>query len=232
MKKVSIRQMDETLRKYSENSPKTEHEKEDLFETCLDLSNYIRRGIIRFDTEEEESEFAFYFAEEIYAQVISGKDIKYWASYMRKAVLGYIEKFRNLNGIYINEDEELLIDPDFPARYNKLGEPEIILKVDTCKEILSLYKDARKCITKCKLFSDSKAKLNAKLSFVLSVKYKHFIPFHLKGRDADICRFIYNKFRKSFVDIVESSKHLTILSDYQLGIMSWLELYSSCEMED
>lgn len=232
MKKVSIRQMDETLRKYSENSPKTEYEKEDLFETCLDLSNYIRRGIIRFDTEEEENAFAFYFAEEIYAQVILGKNIKYWASYMRKAVLGYIEKFRNLNGVYINEDEELLIDPDFPARYTKLGEPEIIVRVDACKEIVDLYKDTRKCITKCKLFSDSKAKVNAKLSFVLSVKYKHFIPFHLRGKDADICRFIYNKFRKSFVDIVESARISSILTDQQLGVVSWIQLNTSCETED
>lgn len=232
MKKVSIRQMDETLRKYSKNSPKTEHEKEDLFETCLDLSNYIRRGIIRFDTEEEESEFAFYFAEEIYAQVISGKDIKYWASYMRKAALGHIEKFINLNGIYANNNEELLVDPNFPARYTKIGEPEIILRIDTCKEIVALYKETRKCITRCKLFSDSKAKLNAKLSFVLSVKYKHFISFHLKDKDADICRFIYNKFRKSFVDIVESAKISSILTDHQLGIISWIQLNTSFETED
>ena len=83
MGKISIKQMNETLANYSENFPKTDTEKENLFEMCLILSNYIRRGLIRFDTEEEENDLAFYFAEEIYAQVVSGRKVKYWVSYMQ-----------------------------------------------------------------------------------------------------------------------------------------------------
>ena len=232
MGKISIKQMNETLANYSENFPKTDTEKENLFEMCLILSNYIRRGLIRFDTEEEENDFAFYFAEEIYAQVVSGRKVKYWVSYMRKSVLGYIEKFRNLNGIYSTDEEELLIDPNFPARYNKIGEPEIALRVDACNDIVKLYKDARKCITKCNLFSSANAKINAKLSFVLSVKYKHFVPFHIKDKDANICRFIYNNFRKAFVDIVDSARHTSILTDQQLGVISWLQYSTPYEMEE
>ena len=199
-----------------------------LFQACVVYAKFMikKHRNVRF-MGEELPDFIIYVAEELYLKVISGnKAINYWQSALYFTFIQCITDYRQLfsaSSVDTREDAEIIFDPRYASRYVKSSDYRTVLKADMVSELEKLFKGAREWINHYKGWSSKIGKMNARTSFILSVKYGHFVPFRLCNADEMMCRFVYNRFKFAFQSIIDEALEAEIIDDDRLATVSWIQ---------
>lgn len=210
----------------------TTQEQNKLFEACLVVAKFtISRHRCDLSGQELE-EFHMYLAEELYFLVLSG-NIKYWSTSIHYL---FIDSFNTFCKLFTSKNQdpriEPLFDPTYYERYTKCGDLQVVVRNDVSIKLLELFLGARNWINRYRGWSCKKARLNARMSFILSVKYGHYINFRLSSLDSDICRFVYNRFKKSVIDEIRTSASVEELSVDAVAMISWFQHNVNPETEE
>lgn len=224
MSKETIYTLADRLKQWQKRKPRTENNKNELFACCYELAdrtaNHFRR--IPFDGEERQN-FIFFLAEEIYATVITRDDIDQYVAYINTILMRMINEYQELICIApkaYNNKAYLFYNPERALRYTPFDMESITNTNNTVTLVRTLVNDLNKCMRYTKAFSSSVARLNARVSMNLSIKYGRFVRFRLNDSDASLCRYLYNKFKLAFQKIVSESHTTTLSNDAYLHYIS------------
>ena len=224
----SIQIINECIRYCLNSHSLSEDLKTSLFQSCVIYAKFLveKHRNIRF-MGEELPDFITYVAEELYLKVTSGnKAINYWQSALYFTFLQAISDYRRLFGassVDNRDDAEIVFDPRYASRYVKSIDYRAVLRADMIMELQKLFKGAREWINHYKGWSSKTGKMNARTSFILSVKYRHFVPFRLNRIDEMMCRFVYNRFKFQFQSIISQALAAEIIDDDRLATVSWIQ---------
>lgn len=224
----SVQIINECIQNCLNSRPLSENLKTSLFESCVIYAKFLvkKHRNVRF-MGEELPDFITYVAEELYLKVTSGnKAINYWQSALYFTFIQALSDYRRLfsaSSVDTREDEEIIFDPRYASRYVKSTDYRTVLKADMTAELEKLFKGARDWINHYKGWSSKVGKMNARTSFILSVKYRHFVPFRLNNIDEMMCRFVYNRFKFQFQSIINQALAAEIIDDDRLATVSWIQ---------
>ena len=213
---------------------KSEDDKICIFESSLILARYLyskyKTPVIN---SSEKEDFIVFVAEEIYLFIIDSTNSLYGKLSFYYIYKDSIPKYLRLF-VQTSDDyrETSLFDPCYSSRYTKCEDPSVILKTDVSNSILNSFNSIRKFIRSSNYIKSPVAKNNVKISFLLSIKYKHFISFRLSEKDESIARFVYNKFRQTTINNIRKASESEIIPIDKLAIISLFQYLNADDLED
>lgn len=198
-------------------TPQTEDEKEYLFLLCLRLAEMKVVGCRYCDNKEEENEFAFVIAEELYMAIVTGKyvirEVIGFLDYMMPQYCGIYYKLKGWKKPESNASPKYF-DPNHAQRISPMPVNEIIDKISTGNLVKDSW-DALHKFARYYKWENKVASRNAHLSLVMSIRRGKFVSYHLGNRDERVCRLLYNRYKLLLGDIVSAaSKQVISDSDY------------------
>lgn len=203
--------------------PQTEEEKEYLFLLCLRLAEMKAEGSRYCNNVEEEQEFGFLIAEELYMTIVSQK-------YEIREVLGFVDYMMpQYCGIYYKlkgwKRPESIVsskfyDPEHARRISPMPVNDILDKVCTGNLVKESW-DALHKFARYHKWESKVSSRNAHLSLVMSIRRGKFVNFHLKGKDERVCRLLFNRYKLLLNDIVAAATKQSLSdSDYLQSAVS------------
>jgi len=217
----------------------TEEQKTELYKACLLFSKYFFTWKNCCNDREIYNQVVVIAAEQLYILIMSGKRYNNWFSYMCVGYGEYFDIWRSLyayRGQKASEDDGVYM-PVLKPGYTPSDVSYVIEKIDTSRTLWSLYKELNSYLRICNRFSSKVSVLNARVSIQLSIKYNRFVNFRLSGTDLQMCRFLYNKFKREFRKLMKlsnsilSDSHITQLiasdifvmnDDVERGVEAWI----------
>lgn len=183
---------------------KTEKDKEELYYYCVKMAQYL---INRYPSlticKAEFYDFRDFLAENIYllasdvSKTIYGKSSMYYI---------YIESVEAYNKLFLfkrDTNEDMLFDPSYTRRYIQSCDPQSVTKLDVVNTLLQCCKGSMEFLRNTNKLKSPIDKCNAKISLLLSIKSGHFINFRLPVYAESIVRFVFNRFRKTWIDTLD-----------------------------
>ena len=214
-----LREIEKDLAALANIKNKTEEQKTELYKNCLMFTEgFFLWKRYRSNTPEFE-EITTYVAEELYFIAMKDYGIRSWFAYLKRCYKGFLQDWNKLCNMECKKDIPLCLDPDRALRYTPFDAYTFIDTQDTYDMLKSLYKELNQYIRTCKRFSSKIATMNAHMSIQLSLKYKKFISFRLKGKDEAICRLLFNKYRLCFSKILSTRASSILSNDQYMNIM-------------
>ena len=215
--KLSALQLAAQLDYWQKHKPRT-HNRGSLFECCWELSKRVvsSSNLPPWEVAEVE-DFTVFVAEEMYLLVLSRDDIGNYYYYFKKGFKGYIEdwcKLESKQSLTYNEKANIYHNPTAALRHTPFDMETILDKDYTSELVEKLWKDVQQCIRYSSVYKNGVARVNARITMSLSIKYGKFVPFRLSEEDAAVTRYLYNKFKVAFQKLI-SDTHQCVLSDAQ-----------------
>lgn len=203
--------------------PQSEQEKEYIFLLCYKLAEIHTKGCKYCNHKEDEAEFAFVVAEELYMLIVEKQyEVKDFNSFIDHMLPQYCGIWYKLKGWEKPQPKsaDIYFDPDHARRISPPLVNEILDKVCTGDMIKASWDALHKYIRYYK-WEDRVASRNAHLSIVMSIRRGKFVNFHLSDGDARVCRLLYNRYRLLVYDILSTvSEDVLSSNDYLENALS------------
>ena len=210
--------------------PQSEEEKEYIFLLCLKLAEKHTRRCKYCNNVEEEKEFAFLVAEEIYMLMVEKRyDIYDLNKFIEHVLPQYCGIWYRLKGWEkpAARSSETYFDPDHARRISPPMVNEILEQIYTGDMIKASWDALHKYIRYYGKWEDKVASRNAHLSIVMSIRRGKFVSFHLNDRDKRVCRLLYNRYRMLLYDILSTvSREALSSSEYLENALSAIYDYN------
>lgn len=214
---MNLVELAELLNTYSDYIPQRPSTKSRCYEICDRFARRFVRQKKCYHNEDEYEEIAITIAEEIYLLITSDKEITNWLGYANAAYKGWIEVWAKLNNktmLRPSVNIDKYYDPNGPKRYASADVNMIIDHLEIRRILDNLFDEVNKYMRYRAKWENKNAQLNARVSMMLSIKYKHFVNFRLSDNDAALCRLLYNKYKQHAAKVI-NSVDIPILSDKQ-----------------
>lgn len=196
-------------------SPQTEQEKEYVFLLCSKIGEKRATGSKYCNSKEDENEFAFLIAEELYMLIVEQKyKVTDMSKFLDRMMPQYCGIWYKLKGWEKPQPRsaDKYFDPEHARRVSPALVEETLDKVFTGDMIKASWNALHKYIRYYGNWENKVASRNAHLSIVLSIRKGKFVNFHLSDRDARVCRLLYNRYRLLLHDILVTVRN-DMLSD-------------------
>ena len=210
---VNLVTLNKRLLDFQAHKPKLEKTRAELYDCCYQFMARFLYRLRKYPLDNED--MIIFFAEELYLLVMEKSHITSYLSYLDVAIPGFWEswtKFDCKEPVKNKDNLAKFYNPLAAIRYTNFDVESITDKVNSVEVLRNLVVELNKFVKHNKRFTNNVTRLNAHTSIALSIKYGEFINFRLHGKDEELCRFLYNKFRLSFVKIINDT-HKSVISD-------------------
>ena len=204
---------------------KTEKDKEELYLNCVEMAQYLINLYPSITiTKADFYDFRDFLAENLYilasdvSKTVYGKASMYYT---------YIKSVQEYNRVFLfmrDDKADMLFDPSYARRYVQSCDPQSITKLDVVDTLIRVCKGSLEFLRSTDKIKSPIDKCNAKISLLLSIRSGHFISFRLPKSIESLVRFVYNRFKKTWIDTLndmEDSEIIPLNKLIQLSISDY-----------
>ena len=206
---------------------KTEEDKENLYISCIEMAQYlIHRYPALSISKSEFYDFRDFLAENLYLLAVDQSKEIYGKSSIYYTYIDSIDEYNKLFLFKHKDKENLLFDPSYTRRYIQSCDPQSAVKLDSVDMLLKCCKGSIEFLRSTNKIKSPVDKCNAKISLLLSIKAGHFISFRLNKSVELLTRFVFNRFKKTWLDVLNDMEDSEIIPLAKLIQFSFSDYYS------